>query len=125
MKARIPKAYHSLPKSQQDGLREYAKEIALTAAEEQFNKDLRIVLDLYTKMFCVIMHDTEGYGERRLNRILWNHKRTFRRQARMVKDGTQIEYLNRRMAEIFKKDGFPQHYFDEMLGEVEYDTPKI
>lgn len=120
MNAKIPKEYHTLPKRQRERLEQFAKDVAMEAAKEQLNKDMRIVLDLYIKMFCVLMHDTEGYGERRLTRILWNHKRLFKRQIRMVKDDTQIEYLNKRMAEIFKKDGFPQKFFDDMLGEVDY-----
>ena len=51
--------------------------------------------------------------------FIGNHRRLFKRQSRMVQDNTQIEYLNRRMDEIFKKNGFPQHFFDEMLGAVE------
>ena len=50
--------------------------------------------------------------------FLGNHKRLFYRQQKMVKADTQREYLDRRMAEIFKKGGFPQRFFDEMLGEV-------
>lgn len=37
----------------------------------------------------------------------------------MVRDGTQIEYLDQRMAEIFKKNGFPKDFFDKMLGAVD------
>lgn len=79
---------------------------------------MRIMLDLYIKMACVTLHDAFGFGEKRLTMFLGNHKRLFHRQSKMVKDGTQIEYLNRRMAEIFKKNGFPQGFFDNMLGEI-------
>ncbi|MBE6547838.1 MAG: hypothetical protein E7667_03025 [Ruminococcaceae bacterium] len=119
MKARIPKSYQELPQSQRDKLKEYAKQVGLDAAREQFNQDVRLMTELYIKMLCVLLHDTEGYGERRLNRVLWNHKRLFTRQIRMVRDGEQIEYLNRRMSEIFHKDGFPQKFLDELLGEVD------
>ena len=33
--------------------------------------------------------------------------------------GEQIEYLDKRMAEIFRKDGFPQDFVDELIGKVE------
>lgn len=39
-------------------------------------------------------------------------------REQIEKDGSQVEYLNGRMAEIFKKNGFPQQFFDGMLGEV-------
>jgi hypothetical protein len=122
MKANLPKSWESLHKSQRAQITEHSKKIAIEAANEQLNKDLRLVLDLYIKMVCVVLHDAFGFGERRLVRFLGNHKRLFARQVRMVKDGSQIEYLNGRMAEIFKKDGFPQEFFDNMLGEVaEYE----
>lgn len=119
MKARIPKEYHKLPKHQQDKLIQCAKDIAKEAAEEQLNKDMRLMLDLYMKMVCTILHDAFGFGEQRLTLFLGNHKRLFDQQLKLAKDNTQIAYLNKRMAEIFKKDGFPQKFFDDILGEVE------
>lgn len=118
MKARIPKAYASLPKRQQQNIADYATKIALDAAREQEEKDCRIILDLYMKMTCLILHDAFGFGERRLTRFIANHKRLFVKQSRLVKKGEQIEYMNKRMAEIFKKDGFPQEFIDNLCGEV-------
>lgn len=114
-----PKPWEKLTQTDRDKLIQYAKDVAFQAAEDQFNKDIRIIVDRLIKMQCILMHDTEGYGERRLNRYLWNHRRFFRKQIRLVRDDKQTEYLNRRMAEIFKKDGFPQHFLDDILGEVE------
>lgn len=121
MKARIPRPYGQLPAKQREAVAEYARQVGFEAAKEQSQKDARIILDLYIKMVCVVLHDAFGFGEKRLNMFLANHRRLFSRQMKMVKDGSQIEYLNRRMAEIFKKDGFPQGFFDEMLGEVEHE----
>lgn len=114
MKARIPRSWERLPKSQKEVIADYMKKIVM----EQEEKDARVMLDLYIKMVCVTLHDAFGFGEKRLTMFLGNHKRLFHRQCRMVKDGTQVEYLNERMAQIFKKKGFPQGFFDNMLGEV-------
>ena len=114
MKARLPKSWERLPKSQKEVIAGEMQKILM----DQEEKDMRIMLDLYIKMACVVLHDAFGFGEKRLNMFLGNHKRLFHRQHKMVKDGTQIEYLNGRMAEIFKKNGFPQGFFDNMLGEV-------
>lgn len=116
MKARVkaPRAYLSLSQKERDRISEYVVELA----REQIEKDGRVMLDLYIKMVCVVLHDAFGFGEKRLTMFLGNHKRLFYRQQRMVKDGSQVEYLNGRMAEIFKKNGFPQQFFDGMLGEV-------
>ena len=120
MRANVPKSYRSLPLSQRNQIVEYSQQVA----KEQIEKDGRIMLDLYIKMVCVTLHDAFGFGKKRLTYFLGCHKRLFYRQRRMVADGTQIEYLNRRMAEIFRKDGFPQEFFDSMLGEVDTEKEK-
>lgn len=122
MKANVPRAWQSLPNAQRKSLEEYCQKVAREAAAEAAHKDARIILDLYIKMVCVTLHDAFGFGERRLTRFLGNHRRLFYRQMRMVKDGTQVEWLDKRMAEIFHKDGFPQEFFDKMLGPVEEQT---
>ena len=114
MKVRMSKPWERLPKSQREVIAGEMQRILM----DQEEKDMRIMLDLYIKMACVVLHDAFGFGEKRLNMFLGNHKRLFHRQHKMVKDGTQIEYLNRRMDEIFKKGGFPQGFFDNMLGKV-------
>ena len=114
MKVRMSKPWERLPPSQRKTIAEEMQNILL----KQEDKDMRIMFDLYIKMVCVVLHDAFGFGEKRLTMFLGNHKRLFHRQHKMVKDGSQIEYLDRRMAEIFKKNGFPQGFFDNMLGEV-------
>jgi hypothetical protein len=114
MKARMSKPWERLPQSQKEVIAGEMQKLLM----KQEEKDMRIMLDLYIKMACVTLHDAFGFGEKRLNMFLGNHKRLFHRQSKMVKDGTQVEYLNRRMAEIFKKNGFPQGFFDNMLGEI-------
>ena len=119
MKANIPKAWQDLPTSQRKKIEDYCQRVAREAAIETTQRDARIMLDLYIKMVCVTLHDAFGFGEKRLTMFIGNHRRLFKRQCRMVQDNTQIEYLNQRMAEIFKKNGFPQQFFDDMLGAVE------
>ena len=97
----------------------HCRNVALQAARETTERDARIMLDIYIKMVCVTLHDAFGFGEKRLTYFLGNHKRLFQRQRKMVQNDTQLDYLNKRMAEIFKKNGFPQQFFDNMLGPVE------
>ena len=108
MKANIPRAWQSLPAAQRKSIEEYCQKVAREAAMETSQKDARIILDLYIKMVCVTLHDAFGFGEKRLTMFLGNHRRLFHKQSRMVADGTQIEYLDRRMSEIFRKGGFPK-----------------
>ena len=125
MKAHTPKSYQNLSKKQQEAIKEYIVEIATEAAKKQEEQDCRIILDIYMKMVCCMLHDSFGFGEKRLVRFIGNHKRVFNRQNKLVTRGEQVEYLDKRMGEIFKKDGFPQKFIDDILGEVEIiDAPE-
>lgn len=119
MKVRIPKSYDRLSPSDKAKLKEFTRDVALEAAENMLERDQRIMLDIYMKMACLVLHDAFGFGEKRLSMYIGNHKRLFERQVKLVSKGEQLEYLDRRMAEIFKKDGFPQKFIDDLLGEVE------
>lgn len=118
MKVRVPKPWEKLSPRDQEKLKAFTREVALEAAEKQIEIDGRIMLDIYMKMACLVLHDAFGFGERRLTRYIGNHKRLFHRQAKLVSRGEQLQYLDRRMAEIFKKSGFPQKFVDDMLGET-------
>ena len=118
MKARVPKAWKNMSARDQEKLKAFTREVALEAAERQIEIDGRIMLDIYIKMACLVLHDAFGFGEKRLTMYIGNHKRLFMRQAKLVSRGEQLGYLDRRMAEIFKRDGFPQKFIDDMLGET-------
>lgn len=125
MKVKVPRDYHQMSQSQKKRIENYIVEMATEAARKQEEHDCRVVLDLYMKMMCCVLHDAFGFGEKRLVRFIANHKRVFARQNKLVSRGEQIGYLDRRMAEIFKKDGFPQKFIDDIVGEVEIvDAPK-
>ena len=125
MKARVPKAYRDLTPTAKKQLQDYVVEIATEAAKKQEEHDCRVILDLYMKMVCCVLHDAFGFGEKRLTLFIANHKRLFIRQSRLVTKGEQIEYLNKRMDEIFSKDGFPQEFLDKLLGNIELlDAPE-
>ncbi len=120
MKVKIPKSYDQLPHKDKEKLKKFTQDVALEAAEKMLERDARVMLDIYMKMVCVMLHDMpDGWGEKRLRVFLAGHKRVFARQFRLVERGEQLKYLNQRMAEIFKKDGFPQNFVDDLLGEVE------
>lgn len=119
MKARPPKGYRELSRKKQDELKDYIVEIATEAARKQEEHDCRIILDLYMKMVCCMLHDSFGFGEKRLNYFLGNHKRVFNRQNKLVTRGEQLAYFDKRMAEIFPKNGFPQQFIDSIIGEIE------
>lgn len=118
MKARIPKEYQNLSARQKEKIKDFIVDSTVAAVRKAEERDSRIILDLYMKMVCCVLHDAFGFGEKRLTRFIGNHRRLFAKQIRLVSKGEQLEYMNKRMAEIFKKNGFPQEFIDGILGEV-------
>lgn len=114
MKPNVPRSWLTLPKKEQQAIENYVRGIA----EKEVEREARIMLDLYIKMVCCVLHDAFGFGEKRLTCFLGNHRMLFKRQMKMAKNDTQIEYLNGRMKEIFRKDGFPEEFFVGLLGET-------
>ena len=123
MKARVPKEWDNLSPGQQKRLKDYLAQVATEVALKQEEQDCRIILDLYMKMVCCVLHDAFGFGEERLTMFLGNHRRLFSKQARLVAKDEQTKYLNQRMAEIFKKNGFPREFMDDLLGSVSLVDP--
>lgn len=119
MKVRIPKEYNTLSPAQRNRIENYCRDVAFQAARETTERDGRIMLDLYIKMVCKTLHDVFGFGEKRLTLFLGNHRSLFFDQRKMVQDGSQVGYLNAEMAKIFRKNGFPEKFFEKMLGPVE------
>ena len=107
-----------LSPSQRERVDQYCKDVALEVARETTERDARIMLDLYIKMVCYTLHETFGFGEKRLNYFLATHSAVFHDQRKKVSDGSQVDFLNEEMAKIFRKNGFPQDFFDKMLGPV-------
>lgn len=114
MKPNVPRSWLTLPKREQKVIENYVKEVA----GKEIEREARIILELYMKMVCCVLHDAFGFGEKRLTMFLGNHRMLFKRQLKMVKQDEQIEYLDKRMAEIFRKDGFPNEFIVGLLGKV-------
>ena len=113
MKPNIPRSWLSLPKKEQKVIEEYVKGVA----GKEIEREARIILELYMKMVLCVLHDAFGFGEKRLTMFLGNHRMLFRRQYKMVKQDEQIAYLNRRMEQIFRKDGFPNEFLVGLIGD--------
>ncbi len=114
MKAIITKEWNQLsPKSQ-------AK--ILAAFEKVENKDMTIILDLLLKMHCCVLHDANGFTEEDLICYLGNYRQMFRRQAKKVREGKQIEEIDARMREIFPQNGYPDQFFRSMIADWDITT---
>ena len=82
MKARVPKSISDLKPSEVQKIEDFCR--------DQMNKDMMIMLDIYLKMSCAVMHDAFGFGEERLTAYLGNFRQLFRRHVKLVRAGNQI-----------------------------------
>jgi hypothetical protein len=114
LKANLPTKFNQLSPSE--------KQRIYDACDAQLAENANVILDLYLKMSCAILHDAFGFGEKRLNCYLGNYRRMFRAQAKLVKSGKQSEEMNRRMRKIFRKDGYPDCFFSTMISGWDIDT---
>ena len=114
MKAMVPRDFASLLSSSRKQIEKLY--------EDQYQKDMNVILDIYMKMSCVILHSAFGFGEKRLNAYLGNYRQFFRRQVKNVKAGNQIEELDREMRAIFRKNGYPDEFFKTMFADWEVKT---
>ena len=117
MNVKIPKGWDSLPPRQKKLIEDYCKKVCL----DSYNNDIALVLDTYIKMACIILHDNFGFGEKRLRMFIAAHRMMFRHNFRWVKERTQNENLNKRLKEIFRKEGWPKQAFDDIVGRLNPD----
>ena len=122
MNIRPPKEIKDLKPGEARRIEEYYDNFYRNEYTKALERDGRIMLDLYMKMTCVTMYDKMGYTEDEIYLFLGHHRELFHDQVKRVRSGEQVDYLNRRMEEIFKTKGFPQGFFDKLLGKVEPDT---
>lgn len=114
MNANLPKPYHRLPPSQQ----QHIKDVMV----DEFNRSIMVVLDIFLKMSCKTLHDVHKLGEKRLTAYLGTYRRVFARQIKAVRNGTQIEELDRDMRKIFRKNGYPDEFFKMMFEDWQINT---
>ena len=107
MNCNLPKEWNQLKGREQERI--------LAAFADQENKDLLVMLRQFMMQVCCILHDGHEMDEEELTCFLGTFRQFFRRQAKLVKDGTQIPELERRMAEIFPKNGFPDEFFASFM----------
>lgn len=109
MKSLVPKSFNRLPPSE--------KQKIADLFEEQLEKNMLVVLDSLLKMTCSVLHAGFGWGESRLMCYLGNFYAVFQKHSKLVKQGCQIEVLDREMRSIFRKSGYPDEFFRSMFGE--------
>lgn len=124
MNVRIPKEIKDLSPGELHRIEGYFDKLYYEKYSKALERDGRIALDLYMKMVCITLYDKCGMDEEQITLFLGHHRELFYDQVQRVRTGEQIDYLNTRMNEIFKTNGFPKDFFDKILGKVENTEEK-
>ena len=111
MKAKIPKSWFSLPKAEQEAIK--------NAITEQFNDELNRLLDeedakllkIYMKLCCIVLHNNFGWGEGRCSQFLGSWKSISRRLKKMQTEKEQADFITPQIDAI-SKNGYPSEFID-------------
>lgn len=114
MRANIPRSFRQLSPSGKARIEQLKS--------QEINRTAMIMLDIFLKMSCSVLHDAFGFGEQRLTRYLGNYRRLFSRHKKMVREGTQLAELDAKMQRIFKRSGYPDEFFRMMFADWDIQT---
>jgi hypothetical protein len=109
MKAIMPKSWDRLPDSEKKKIEQ--------VKEEEIERRMLVILDIFLKMSCISLNETEGKGENSLNCYLGNFYHIFEKHKDLVQKGEQMEFLDAKIRKIFRKHGYPDEFFRSMFGD--------
>lgn len=110
MKANLPISYHNLPKREKDAINATITKFI----QDQVNHEEAEIQKIWIQLACIILHDTFGFGEKRITMFIGNWKRIYRRHMKINTKDEQAEYLKTEMEKIFGKDGYPYEFIDSL-----------
>lgn len=124
----MPRSWETLPRKEKDKITEVCEEwMKATMTKnmmELMERQMKVILDIYIKISCKVLHDSSGYGESRLMCYIGNYYHVFEKLFDLVKKGEPIEYLDEEMRKIFKKSGYPDEFFKSLFHDWDIDTNK-
>ena len=114
MKCNLPKSWDQLPKSERDLIQaEFNKQL-----NHCIDKEEAEVQEIWIKLACILLHETFGFGEKRLGRFIVAWNKIYRRNERLHTKSEQTAWLDEEMKKCFPKFGFPQFRIDRLKEKV-------
>lgn len=110
MKANMPKSWWRLPIAERESL----KKVLSDHCYDLVNKEEAELQEIWIKLSCILLHETFGFGEKRLLRFISRWDRVYRRNARNKDKAGQTAWLDAEMAKCFPRGGFPQDRIDHL-----------
>ena len=110
MKARIPKSFLNLPKSERETIEKLKNE----QVENEVNRYFAQLQKNWLKMSCMVLHNGCGMNAEECLLYLGNFGTAYRENARIATHDEQQKWLDAEMEKIFGTGGFPQKYLDRL-----------
>ena len=114
MKCNLPKSFNQLPKAEQNAIQEALNE----QLSHLVDKEEAEVQEIWIKLACILLHETYGFGEKRLMQFIAAWNRIYSRNERLKTKSEQTAWLDAEMAKCFPKCGFPQSRIDHLKEKV-------
>lgn len=109
MKARIPKSFVNLPQREKDIISDLVQE----QINEAVDREEAEMQKIWLSMACIILHDAFGFGKERCMMFLGNWRKMYRKNDRFKGSADQKQFLDEKIAQIFKGD-YPQEFIDSL-----------
>lgn len=115
MKAKLPRSFLSLPQSEKEKINEVLAE----EVERNVNQHMAKLQKIWLQFACIVLHKNFGFGEKRSLLFLANWREMYRLNSELKNEAEQMAYLEKEIAKIFKKKGYPESFVDklERIGE--------
>ena len=110
MKARLPKSWDRLPKSEKDIInRVMTEEVVKQVCHEQAE-----LQKIWLKFACIVLHNSFGFGKERCLLFLGNFREIYRTNSKFEGKEEQERFLTEEIDKIFGKGGYPSKYIDKL-----------
>ena len=106
MKARLPKSWDRLPPSEKLKIAE-VKQQEIYAEQAKVQK-------IWLMLQCVVNHDYMGMSEEECLLALANWHEVYRLNQKHKTEEEQMAWLESKMRDIFKVNGYPYKYIDKL-----------
>ena len=107
MKANIPRSFNSLPKKEQEAIKEMLSE----RLEQIVNQEEAKMQKIWLKYACIALHEVFGFGEARCLSFLGTWRRIYKTNSKFKTEEEQTAWIDERINKIFK-DGYPSKFID-------------
>ena len=109
MKANLPKSWLSLPQKE----KQIISDLMNKTVNDTIDAEEDLIQKIWLQWACIVLHETFGFGKKRLMLFLGNWKRMYRKNRTFKDDIEQQKYLDEKIKKIFGND-YPQDFIDKL-----------